>query len=651
MYGWLVLLMLSAVAATGIAYGGIQDNAAVELVITTHNPLCTAAFLHHIDVARLTDVRPISGMGSHYGTNVQSFDELRNGINVSAIVWPHQMNGTVQAIVERSEVISVAAYPYMASNSTYTERQMPLVLAVNSDVGKSDPFGTAPYICDVTNSNYELGLIMDAIGWAGVSDPVPTPESASDVFEASESAPEPLTLDVCTQPYKDPETGIYYCGDLMDVVVWTYNITDTWRFLQENEALVLSTYGEDGSLSTISAAIPVSILWALLDMDGVSAVEITIDSFWDGYENYTHFVRLGGEVEITIDSFWDGYGDIKTEGWGVRDPATHQEQIIFGANDTTNQFRAKAGDEVQVWLRWYDADNSNTDLNLFVSNGTTHHTGVVDQWGGTSSISAEKVSFVPVSDDIWNISLAVIGTAVPDWIQLFAVGIDGSLEHHSESILDNTQIDLVITTHNPGCTTIFLLDYDVTRKTELRSTHLYSVQEMEDGLNMTFSANTTVAAKLVPLLADRVEISSVASYSTGPSPVLLAHDTNPDIDTDFFTGTAHLCDVLREPLLGAAVDALLADSAPAGTSDPSPYRSYILVQMATYKFAETLAYLKENGAVISSASEGRDGDEGGSIYASVPYTLLAPLYKMDHIKNLMEPVPPWTTNNYGRSDK
>ena len=216
---------------------------------------------------------------------------------------------------------------------------------------------------------------------------------------------------------------------------------------------------------------------------------------------------------------------------------------------------------------------------------------------------------------------------------------------------DNTPVNLVITTHSPGCTAIFLLEYDVTRKTELRPTHLYSLEDMENGLNMTFGTHAALATKLVPLLADRGEISSVASYSAGPSPMLLEHDTNPDIDTNPFTGTIQLCDVLREPLLGAAVDALLADSGPAEASGSAPHQNLIPVRIDTDNLVETLAYLKENGALIQLSLEDRAGDGGGSISANVSVPTLLALYKMDHVTYLRELVPEaHTTDDYGSID-
>ena len=237
--------------------------------------------------------------------------------------------------------------------------------------------------------------------------------------------------------------------------------------------------------------------------------------------------------------------------------------------------------------------------------------------------------------------------ALYDDIQIIQLTDDADHSTYGNS-QDDAPVNLVVTTHSPGCTTIFLLEYDVNRKTELRPTHLYSLGEMENGLNMTFGTHAAVASKLVPLLADRGEISSVASYSAGPSPILLEHDTNPDIDTNPFTGTIQLCDVLREPLLGAAVDALLADS---GTSGSAPHQNLVPVRLDTDNLVETLTYLKENGAVVHLALESRDGDGGGSIDASVPVSFLLPLSRNDQITHFVDLVPEYmTTDDYGSID-
>lgn len=243
------------------------DNAPVELAITTHNPVCTAVFLHHIGVARITDVRPLPAMPHYYGADAYTIDELVNGTSVSALVWQHQMNETMRTILEQPEVISVAAYPYAAPNSTHPGRPEPLALAVDPPAGViSDP--TDPlYLCHAMPSHFNLGLIMESIGWAGVSDPVPAPESAlaRGASGASEPTAVPLTLDrepgFDAQP--DPRNKILYYNNLMRVEIRTYNVTDTWAYLKANGALVVGVLGVDEPFGIVAAYIPPPLMWSV----------------------------------------------------------------------------------------------------------------------------------------------------------------------------------------------------------------------------------------------------------------------------------------------------------------------------------------------------------------------------------------------------
>lgn len=256
--------------ATFDAGGGMTtepDNAPVELAITTHNPVCTAVFLHHIGVARITDVRPLPAMPHYYGADAYTIDELGNGTSVSALVWQHQMNETMRTILEQPEVIAVAAYPYAAPNSTHPGRPEPLALAVNPPARvTSDPADT-PYRCHTMPSYVYLGLIMESIGWAGVSDPVPASGSApaSGASGASEPTAIPLTLDrepgFDAQP--DPRNKILYYDGLMQVEIRTYNVTDTWTYLKANGALVVGVLGVDEPFGIVAAYIPPPLMWSV----------------------------------------------------------------------------------------------------------------------------------------------------------------------------------------------------------------------------------------------------------------------------------------------------------------------------------------------------------------------------------------------------
>lgn len=243
------------------------DNAPVELAITTHNPVCTAVFLHHIGVARITDVRPLPAMPHYYGADAYTIDELINGTSVSALVWQHQMNGTIQAILERPEVISVAAYPYVAPNSTHSKQPEPLALVVDPQAGVMPDPMDPPYLCHVKLSHPSLGMIMESIGWAGVSDPAPAPKSALARGASGAFGPiaVPLTLDYepgfDAQP--DPRNKIFYYDGLMRVEIRTYNVTDTWAYLKANGALVVGVLGVDEPFGIVAAYIPPPLMWSV----------------------------------------------------------------------------------------------------------------------------------------------------------------------------------------------------------------------------------------------------------------------------------------------------------------------------------------------------------------------------------------------------
>ena len=325
------LALLIVCVAVGTAYGSdLEHPAPVELVITTHNPVCTAVFLHHIDVARLTDVRPLPAMPHYYGSDAYSIDELRNGTGVSAVVWPHQVNGTMRAILEQPEVISVAAYPYAAPNATHSGWPEPLALAANPQAGvMPDPIDP-PYRCATVGSYFKLGLMMESIGWAGVSAPVPGPEpaSAQGASGASELALAPLALDrdpgFDAQP--DPRTKILYYDGLMHVEIRTYNVTDTWAYLKANGALVVDVIGVDEPFGIVGAYIPPPLMWSsYMEENTFSVRPVTRGAYTESYggittEGITNHIHPA--VKIYHEYGWDGTGikvGVLDDGFIIRD--------------------------------------------------------------------------------------------------------------------------------------------------------------------------------------------------------------------------------------------------------------------------------------------------------------------------------------------
>ena len=253
--------------ASGIIHGHESDLAPIYLNVTTHNPVCTTAFLHHINVTRLTDVRPLY----RDGVRGYSADQYESGVNVTAIIWPRDAAKVMRAIAERTEVRGVAAYPHGTQNAAGPSP--PLALAVNPDVETPEFYGASTR-CDVMPNLHLLQMFMDeVVGWNGAPDPVPGCAVIAD--EPAESASDNLILDPRpTDERIDPKSGLYYHGDLVRASVWTYNVTDTWAHLQKNGALVMAAIGDDGSLGLVGTYMPVSLMWSLYERDGVRLVEL-----------------------------------------------------------------------------------------------------------------------------------------------------------------------------------------------------------------------------------------------------------------------------------------------------------------------------------------------------------------------------------------
>ena len=152
------------------------------------------------------------------------------------------------------------------------------------------------------------------------------------------------------------------------------------------------------------------------------------------------------------------------------------------------------------------------------------------------------------NDTGWDISIGVIGTAVPDWIELFVVGSHSTLEYDAgkdaipsviyEDISDYTPMEVIITTHHPACTAVFLKYINVTRLTDVRP-HWpygggYSQDEYEHGINITtivwpYDANSTIAAIVETGDNQRTAYPNIIQNTTlAKSPQLLSHVVNPD---------------------------------------------------------------------------------------------------------------------------
>ena len=251
---------MGALTIFGIAHGNEPEP--INLVITTHNPACTAVHLDYLGVTRLTDVKP----WLRHGVLGYTHSEITSGVNVTAIVWARDSNVTIPAILERPEVSGVAAYSHIAPNST--EAPMPLAQYDNPDVIR--PHMGHPTPCGLATDHILLAM-MDDICWGGAA-PDATPADRKEIDHSRPgmpATPEPVppALDAISNMRIDVESGTAYVGDLMGVEIYTSNHTSVWAYLKDNGALVFGA----GPGAVAGYASP-HVLWPLLMRDDISAI-------------------------------------------------------------------------------------------------------------------------------------------------------------------------------------------------------------------------------------------------------------------------------------------------------------------------------------------------------------------------------------------
>ena len=283
------------------------DNSTASLTITTHNPACTAVNLDYLGVTRLTDIQP--------GYPPANFT---SGINVTAVIWTHDANATIPAIL-RSEVSSVAMYSYVVPNATAnaTSPGQPdlLRLEVNPDVvipvfGQSPCDTAAPFLMDTVKPE-GAGPGTGPMGLPPGNRTEPEPAGPKG---AGDDEPEPLTLDPRPLGLPDPESQIYYYGDLIDVGIRTYGnaATDIWRYLKDNGAIVYRVWPDENT-DTIGAYVPPSILWSLSTMDDIRKINPVRSAYTEHYGS-TNTEGLLPTVHPNVEQ-WHGLGH---NGTGVR---------------------------------------------------------------------------------------------------------------------------------------------------------------------------------------------------------------------------------------------------------------------------------------------------------------------------------------------
>lgn len=206
---------------------------------------------------------------------------------------------------------------------------------------------------------------------------------------------------------------------------------------------------------------------------------------------------------------------------------------------------------------------------------------------------------------------------------------------------DDQPANLVVTTHYPPCTAIFMHDRDgVALQTELRPMPVsvsYTDEEIRAGINLTYATTTRLADELMPALAGRPDVSAVASYSASHPPELLANATS--------TGPpSYKCgDLLDSSNLFRTVYDMVWESSRAsgasgdsGTAASETVMPWISINTNDHN-AEALEFLKEHGVAIGHVYKSTTDNYGGISAHDIPVSLLAPLAQLDSVIRVAEP--------------
>ena len=219
------------------------------------------------------------------------------------------------------------------------------------------------------------------------------------------------------------------------------------------------------------------------------------------------------------------------------------------------------------------------------------------------------------------------------------------MAHEGEGGQDDVPVNLVVTTHNPACTAIFMHGRDgVALQTELRpdpiTQNSYTAGEIRAGINLTYATTARLAGELVPALAERQVVSSVASYSVSDPLVLLANATSSVIDKRCADNEMpdHLFRKIYDIVLqsskapGASASSRLSGA--SGDSEmPASGQITAWIRITTINSnAEVLALLEEHGIPAHIVDEPRpDSKYHGFMSANVPVSLLIPLTQLDSV--------------------
>ncbi len=307
-----IILVATTTTETIVAVD-VNDSTAI-LTITTHQPWCTALELNHLNITRLTDVYP------YYKDGMFGYDrdELRNGINITAVIWKQDFNMISLDLLEQPEVTNVAMHSLIVQNAT-TSMVLVEEIANHNATWRGDYIS---YCGDAVDIN-TLMLMLDLMGLEGAepgTEPRGIPPSNRTELEmggasgASGAEPGPLKLDPRPDGIPDPESRIYYHGDLVFVSITTYGnaATDIWRYLKDNGAIVFDV-NYDENVDEIGAYVPPSILWHLSTMDNIRKI-IPIEP---GHTEHYGDINTDG-LSLRVHPYVEHYHHLGYDGTGVK---------------------------------------------------------------------------------------------------------------------------------------------------------------------------------------------------------------------------------------------------------------------------------------------------------------------------------------------
>ena len=205
---------------------------------------------------------------------------------------------------------------------------------------------------------------------------------------------------------------------------------------------------------------------------------------------------------------------------------------------------------------------------------------------------------------------------------------------------DHTQVLLTATSHDPGCTTIFMLGRDnVTFQTQIRPLPFnnYAIGELKNGVDVTFAMSARQADILLPELSVRDEISYVASYLITKPLTLVASSTNPHAHIPSVYEDLRCSSGLSFTLYKALHAIAVQVSSPSGDSGSAsienPVVKYVYIDIRSA--AEPLAFLKAHGITPHTVYEpDPDSLKLGIIIADIPLLLLDELNSLEQVSRI-----------------